>query len=87
MTGYIRAKLDTALAQEKTDWLNTHPSLRDRIRRARAAKAPGLFRLEGPATQLFSDFDTVARQITFLHYAEDLRIPVLPAALAPAGGV
>ncbi len=35
---------------------------------------PGVFHLELPASVLFPYFDVVAKQVTQLHYAEDLGI-------------
>jgi hypothetical protein len=61
--------------------LDTHPSNGDRIRRARQAGDPGVFALEGPATALFSHFDIPARQVTLLHYQEDLGLPLEIAKL------
>jgi len=38
-------------------------------------QGPGVFGLDGPATALFSNFDVVARQVTLLHYTDDLGLP------------
>jgi Zn-dependent protease with chaperone function len=80
---YVRARTETALRAGQTGFLDTHPSFADRVRRARAAAAPGLFHHDGPATALFADFDAVARQVTFLHYTDDLRLPAVPAVVVP----
>lgn len=62
---------------------DTHPSNGDRIRRARQANAPGVFDLDAPARALFSNFEVPARQVTLLHYADDLDLPVAMALLTP----
>ena len=59
---------------------HTHPSTADRIRRARQAGAEGVFHLGFPASALFVNFSAVARQVTRLHYQDDLGIPVGAAA-------
>lgn len=83
MPSTLRAKLEVSFGKTPTGWLDTHPSDGDRLRQARAAKVPGIFQLELPASALFGDFDALARQITFLHYTDDLRLPALPGMLTP----
>ncbi len=63
------------LAREP-EFLAAHPSEASRIEHARDLSALGLFGLEGRAAGLFGNFDALARQVTALHYAEDLRIPM-----------
>jgi hypothetical protein len=70
-----RIQLEDTLGLEPTRLLHTHPSNGDRIRRARQANEPGVFGLDGPAAALFSNFDVVARQVTLLHYTDDLGLP------------
>lgn len=70
-----RARLSERQLQRERELFDTHPPDGERLRRAREADAPGLLRLDLPATALFSDFDTLARQVTLLHYVEDLRLP------------
>jgi Zn-dependent protease with chaperone function len=89
------AKLPAALCQRLQDRLglaqtglfDTHPSDGDRIRRARQAGEPGVFHLALPASVLFSRFDIVSRQVTHLHYAEDLGLVFDVANLRPVEGV
>jgi Zn-dependent protease with chaperone function len=66
-----------------TGIFDTHPSDGDRIRRARRAEQPGVFGLEAPATALFSDFEVLSKQVSQLHYKDDLGIPVVMAKLCP----
>ena len=74
--------MDTA-GLARTGIFHTHPSDGDRIRAARKANEPGVFALELPAAALFSNFSVVSRQVTQLHYADDLGIPVQTAVLRP----
>jgi Zn-dependent protease with chaperone function len=83
LDSYVRARTENAMRSGRTGLLDTHPSFADRLARARTANAPGVFHDTGPATTLFADFDAVARQVTFLHYTEDLRLPAVPAILVP----
>ncbi len=61
---------------EPTGLFHTHPSNGDRIRRARQAQEPGVFGLDTPASVLFSNFEVLAKQVSLLHYSDDLGLPV-----------
>ena len=60
--------IDEALESERTRLFDTHPADRDRIAAVRALCASGVFRLDGPATALFRDFDALAREASVDHY-------------------
>jgi Zn-dependent protease with chaperone function len=72
----IKTQLSDTLGLRSTRWFDTHPSDGDRIQRARQAGARGICSLDGSARDLFSNFDVLSRQVTLLHYSEDLRLPV-----------
>jgi hypothetical protein len=40
-----------------------------------------VFGLELPAAVLFSNFEVISKQITHIHYIDELEIPVDPSAL------
>lgn len=73
------AEARTAIADraglEQAGLFSTHPASGDRIRCARRANQPGVFALGLPATRLFANFDALARQVSLLHYVDDLEIP------------
>jgi hypothetical protein len=62
---------------------STHPASGDRIRCARRANKPGVFSVDEPATALFTNFEAVARQVTLLHYSDDLGITQLLIRMRP----
>jgi hypothetical protein len=78
-----RQKLEDTMGLGTTGVFDTHPSKGDRIRRARRAAEPGVFHLDAPSTLLFSNFEVPAKQVTLLHYADDLGIPIIAAKLVP----
>ena len=79
----VRNRIQDTLGLARTGLFHTHPSDGDRIRRARRAGEPGIFHLDLPASVLFSNFEGASRQITLLHYSEDLGIPCNAVALQP----
>jgi Zn-dependent protease with chaperone function len=80
-----RERIQDTLGLKRTGLFDTHPSDGDRIRCARRAGEPGVFDLELPASVLFSNFGVIAKQVTHLHYADDLRIRVDGGNLRPVG--
>lgn len=70
----------------RTKIFDTHPSLGDRIRKARRANEPGVFALDLPASCLFVNFGAISRQVTLLHYQDDLGIPTAAIKLRAAMG-
>ena len=58
---------------EATGTFDTHPSDRDRVRAAEAMAAPGvLLGGDGPAMELFHDFEALCVEATRHHYEHDL---------------
>ena len=55
----------------------------DRIRCARMADEPGVFHLDFPAALLFANFEAVSKQVTFLHYSDDIGLIFDQVALRP----
>lgn len=78
-----RTRLEDTMGLEPTGLFDTHPSNGDRIRKARQAGDPGIFHLDVPAKVLFSSFAVPAKQVTLLHYEDDLGLPLGLATLVP----
>src|SRR5262249_972913 len=57
-------KIEKELAKGETGFFDTHPAHGERLASARREAAPGVFHLEGPATQLFKDFPRTSRAVT-----------------------
>lgn len=68
----VRRKMERTLLAERTDLFDTHPSLAERVRRARRSPARGMFRSSGPSHTLFSDFGGLCRRATAAFYQRDL---------------
>jgi len=79
----LRERIQDTLGLARTGVFHSHPSPGDRIRRARQAGEPGVFHLDYPASVLFTKFDIVSRQITHLHYTDDLGLRFDPGNLRP----
>ncbi len=76
---------DEASAETRTGLFDTHPSDADRIAFVRALDAPGIFRLAAPATELFSDWESLARRATLGFYRRFMTQAVSEDCLAPNG--
>ena len=76
MPGEVRRAISRHGEDQKTGWFDTHPCDAERIRSSEREAAPGLFRLEDPATELFADFCTRSRDTTIAFYREELGLPV-----------
>src|ERR1043166_4319370 len=78
-----REKIEDTVGLARTGVFDSHPSDGDRIRRARQAGEPGVFDLELPATTLFANFEAVAKQVTLLHYTDDVGLDCDASTLRP----
>jgi Zn-dependent protease with chaperone function len=78
--GPVKVQLEDTAGIGTTHWFHSHPSSGDRIRRSRMAADPGMFRLSGPASSLFANFEVLSKQVTSLYYSEDLGIPLALAS-------
>lgn len=79
----VREDIQTRAGFASTGWLDTHPSLADRLKRIRRLAAPGVFHLEWPATSLFQEFSVISRQVTLVHYRDEIGLPVGAENLVP----
>ena len=80
-------RLQDTLGLARTRLFDVHPSDGDRIRRARQAGEAGVFHMDLPAAVLFCHFDIVSKQVTHLHYAEDLGLLFDATNLRPVEAV
>jgi hypothetical protein len=58
----VRTRVEDQAGLQPTGWWDTHPSVADRVRRARQLGAPGVFHTDWPGSQLFENFEALARQ-------------------------
>lgn len=80
----VRATVEKTIQQRKTGPLDTHPADQSRIASARQENAPGIFRVEQPATVLFRDFEGACQAATRLVYEELIGPQVAGAKLISA---
>jgi len=83
ITSARRQYIEDSTGLSRTGIFSTHPSFGDRIRRARQAAAPGVFQLDRSAMLLFSNFEAVSKQVTHLHYTDDVGLQFEESALQP----
>lgn len=80
----VRKAVRAHLSEDKSEWYETHPAPKDRIRVVEEAARPGVFTLDAPATALFRDFDGLCRTTTRKHYRQVLGRPVKETELTSA---
>jgi Zn-dependent protease with chaperone function len=78
-----RTRIEDTVGLATTGLFDSHPSDGDRIRCARRAGESGVFHLTQPAAMLFANFAAVAKQVTILHYTDDIGLDCDPASLRP----
>lgn len=71
--------------ESTTGLLDTHPCDRDRIASAQRERAPGVFRLEAPASILFSDCAALNRAVSVDLYSEALGNDFKRESVRPLG--
>jgi hypothetical protein len=76
--------MDRKMQQVKTGLFDTHPAHGDRVRAARRENAPGVFHLEGSATQLFNNFAKTSRAASLDFYRVAFSRSVRRDMLVPA---
>jgi len=83
LTPEATAKIDAEHFGIKTKWSDTHPSDLARTVHAKALALPGVFRGDGPATALFTDFTGLCRDATQHFYGAHLNLTFDESALVP----
>ena len=78
-----RAAIWNQASQRKAAWLDTHPSLAERVHRARQRADVGCEISDAPARELFEDFDGLCCQVTRAYYTDDLKLRARRDALLP----
>lgn len=76
-------KIEKQEEKTTTGFFDSHPAHAERLANARKENAEGLFRLEGPATELFREFPKMSRAVTLDFYREVLGRRVKKDKLVP----
>ncbi|MCL2119077.1 MAG: M48 family metalloprotease [Planctomycetaceae bacterium] len=66
---------------QKTGWFDTHPSDAARIEQAESLEAEGVLHLDCPATYLFDNFNTLAREVTWHYYTVENQLDIKQSSL------
>jgi Zn-dependent protease with chaperone function len=77
----LRGKIQEEFGRRKTGAFDTHPSDRDRIKAAQALSAPGVFRLEDAAVNLFADFPKLSKAVTREFYEKQHELALTEQSL------
>lgn len=81
-------KIEAKITETTTKVFDTHPADRERIFAAHAEDTDGVFHLDGPASDVFADFDGLCRATTFDYYKSIFgRGGITKEQLKPVGDV
>ncbi len=74
LSGKVRQQVTEHLKESKTSWSQTHPADSDRIQAALALNTEGVYHLENPASELFTDFTSLSRSVTRHFFEHQLAV-------------
>lgn len=74
MDGSARERIQNAALGRKTQWWHTHPALKDRQKRLQVKRIPGVFHLDCPAPELFTDFASLSKTVSAHWYMVELGV-------------
>ena len=77
-------KMNAEAEEAQQDKRSTHPSPQERVARVEQAGWSGLFHLDGPATRLFRDFESLSSAATQHQYQQDIDEDYRPDFLIPS---
>ncbi|MEM8733829.1 MAG: M48 family metalloprotease [Planctomycetota bacterium] len=77
-------KMFAGVMEEKTELLATHPVDRERVAQAKDENEPGVFRLELPASALFSGYERICEAVTYDFFKEIFEDGLKPNMLVPS---
>lgn len=81
------ASPDEAPEQPKRHLFDTHPTRPQRDAAALALQAPGVFRLDQPASSLFADYHSLCKQVTYNHCKLILGDDIAQATFVPTSAL
>lgn len=79
----LRKAIEEDRMGRKVDRFDTHPPDAQRNASAAREKAPGVFRVEGPASALFADFAGLCKKETLAFYEENIGEKIPEQSLVP----
>ncbi|MFC1597805.1 M48 family metallopeptidase, partial [Planctomycetota bacterium] len=79
----VISKVNQSFDEATTHFFDTHPANKDRIAAAREEDAPGVFRLDQPATVLFYNLPALSRNVTWDFYREIFGPQFKPSEMHP----
>ncbi|MCA9262460.1 MAG: M48 family metallopeptidase [Planctomycetales bacterium] len=87
LTPEIRAKVREMGDESRTGWFDTHPADVERIASARREQAAGIFHVRRPASELFSNYESLCKNVTWDFFREYFGDRLKPADLHSVDGL
>lgn len=79
-----KASIKQELENRSTGWFDTHPAAGVRIAHMQALAEPGVFRLDEPATALFTNFAAASKRASYNHYKARVGEYIFSATFVPS---
>jgi Zn-dependent protease with chaperone function len=79
----IRKQLD----KPESGWLDSHPATVKRVKAVKALDEPGVFKLDEPASRLFTNFGAISKKASFNHYKARVGEMIFSATFVPANEI
>jgi Zn-dependent protease with chaperone function len=84
MPAALKETITARVLERDANWFDTHPPLFKRVAALKKAGAPGILKLNAPATILFKDFDELCKMATIGLYRIILGDALQPEFLVPS---
>ncbi|MFO0787249.1 MAG: M48 family metallopeptidase [Phycisphaerales bacterium] len=72
------------MEERRTGWLDSHPAPGTRLDAIAGLNEPGVFRLEEPATTLFTNFPAASKRASYNHFKERVGEYIFSATFVPS---
>ncbi|MEZ6089009.1 MAG: M48 family metalloprotease [Pirellulaceae bacterium] len=83
MSKEVQQEIVAGFRQQPTSWWDTHPSDSDRIAASSAIDSEGVLKLDQPARELVSQYDSLCKNVTLDFYRNQLGRLINPTELEP----
>lgn len=82
-TPELKSSIKKILESQSTGWRDSHPAIGQRIKHSLALNNPGIFRLDEPARNLFTNFEDASRSVSYAFFKQRVGEMITSATFVP----